>query len=396
MDSFGIGASHDAGNFGDEGANTMLHIAEQCANGQCEKGRSGRLDLPNLQKMGLGLAGELSSGTLAPFKAEIAFESGAYGYAEEISSGKDTPSGHWEMMGAPVLFDWGYFLDKTNSFPDALIKAFIEKTGVPGILGNCHASGTEILERLGEEHVQTRKPICYTSADSVFQIACHEDVYSLDELYRMCEIARELVDEYNIGRIIARPFVGNNAADFARTHNRRDYASPPTMPTLLDYLSESDGHVISVGKISDIFAHQGVTHNVKGHGIDGLVDKTLEMMESAQNRSLIFTNIVDFDTLYGHRRDVNGYAAALEHFDQRLADIQAAMSADDILILSADHGCDPTFPGTEHTREHVPVLVWGKSVNSGSIGCRKSFADIGQSLAKLFNLSDMKYGVSFL
>lgn len=395
MDSFGIGASHDADRFGDEGANTLLSIAKACAEGKCEQSRHGRLHMPNLQKMGLGHACDISCGEFPPFKDSIEFESGAYGYAEEISSGKDTPSGHWEMMGAPVLFDWGYFLDKTNSFPPALIEAFIEKTGVPGILGNSHASGTEIIERLGEEHIQSRKPICYTSADSVFQIACHEAVYSPEELYRLCEIARELVDEYNIGRVIARPFVGDVASGFARTHNRRDYAVPPCMPTLLDNLTDNDGEVISVGKIADIYAHRGITHKVKGKDLDDLMDKTLDVMEWAKDKSLIFTNIVDFDTLYGHRRDVSGYAAALEAFDRRLLDVQNAMQSDDVLILSADHGCDPTFPGTEHTREHVPVLVWGHQVKSGSIGCRKSFADIGQSLARYFGLSDMQYGVSF-
>lgn len=396
MDSFGVGASHDAARFGDEGSNTLLSIAKACAQGQCEQGRSGQLALPNLQKMGLGQLCELSCGEFPPFKQTISFEAGAYGFAEEISSGKDTPSGHWEMMGAPVLFDWGYFLDKTESFPDKLIQAFIEKTGCPGMLGNCHASGTQIIADLGEEHLKTRKPICYTSADSVFQIACHEDIYPPEELYRICEISRELVDEYNLGRVIARPFVGDSETGFTRTHNRRDYAVPPTMPTLLDNLTENGGEVISVGKIADIYAHRGITHKVKGNGLEDLMDKTIEAIETAKDRSLIFTNIVDFDTLYGHRRDVCGYAAALEAFDKRLLDVQNAMQSDDILILSADHGCDPTFPGTEHTREHVPVLVWGHSIQPGSIGCRESFADIGQSLARYFDLPPMQYGVAFL
>ena len=332
MDSFGIGASHDAERFGDGGANTLLSIAKACANEECEQERSGRLHLPNLQKMGLGQACEISCGEFPPFKESIEFESGAYGYAEEISSGKDTPSGHWEMMGAPVLFDWGYFLEKTHSFPSALIDAFTEKAGVPGMLGNCHASGTEIIARLGQEHIQSRKPICYTSADSVFQIACHEEIYPPEELYRICEVARGLVDEYNIGRVIARPFIGDVESGFTRTHNRRDYAVPPTMPTLLDILTHHGGEVISVGKIADIYAHQGITHKIKGNGLEDLMDKTLEALATAKDNSLVFTNIVDFDTLYGHRRDVAGYAAALEAFDKRLPDVQKAMQPDDVLI----------------------------------------------------------------
>src|SRR5262245_52397330 len=261
---------------------------------------------------------------------------GAWGYAREISSGKDTPSGHWEIAGVPVLFDWGYFTDRDNAFPRPLLDALIAQAGLPGVLGNCHASGTEIIARLGEEHVRTGKPIVYTSADSVFQIACHEQSFGLARLYEVCEIARVLVDEYRIGRVIARPFVGRSSADFKRTGNRRDYTTPPPSATLLDKLVESGGQVVSVGKIGDIFAHQGITQEVKATGNAALFDATLDALAAAGDRTIVFTNFVDFDMLYGHRRDVDGYAAALEYFDDRLPALLAAMSPGDILVLCAD------------------------------------------------------------
>ena len=391
LDSFGVGATADAGRFGDEGADTFGHIAEERA-----RSDAGELKLPNLAKLGLFHAGRDSTGKFAPGADENVEIIGAYGFAEELSSGKDTPSGHWEIAGVPVLFDWGYFTEKENTFPPELLEKLIERADLPGVIGNCHASGTTIIAELGEEHVRSGKPIVYTSADSVFQIACHEESFGLDRLYELCDIARELVDEYNIGRIIARPFIGDDSASFVRTGNRRDLTTPPHADTLLDKLVADGGDVISVGKISDIYAHQGISKKIKATGNAALFDATLDALREADDRSIVFTNFVDFDMLYGHRRDVPGYAAALEYFDQRLPELLAQMQPDDVLIICADHGCDPTWPGSDHTREHIPVLVYGAGIAAGPLGKRESFADIGQSLANYFNLSPMNYGTSFL
>ena len=391
LDSFGVGATADADQFGDVGSDTFGHIAATRA-----ASPAGPLQLPNLAKLGLFHAGRDSTGSFAAGADEDVDIIGAYGFAEELSSGKDTPSGHWEIAGVPVLFDWGYFTKKTDTFPPELLEKLIERADLPGVIGNCHASGTTIIAELGDEHVKTGKPIVYTSADSVFQIACHEESFGLDKLYELCDIARELVDEYDIGRIIARPFSGTDAASYVRTGNRRDLTTPPHAKTLLDKLAADGGDVISVGKTSDIYAHQGITKKIKATGNAALFDATLEAMRDATDHSIVFTNFVDFDMLYGHRRDVEGYAAALEYFDQRLPELLAEMQADDILILCADHGCDPTWPGSDHTREHIPVLAYGAGVTPGPLGKRESFADIGQSLASFFNLPPMDYGKSFL
>lgn len=396
LDSFGIGATADASAFGDVGADTLGHIAEACANGSACDGRSGPLALPNLSKLGLMHAAKGSTGKFPMgVNTDIAL-TGAFGYAKELSSGKDTPSGHWEIAGVPVLYDWGYFSDEQQSFPPALLEKLIERGKLPGVLGNCHASGTTIIQQLGEEHINTGKPIVYTSADSVFQIACHEDSFGLERLCELCEIARELCNEYNIGRVIARPFIGNSPDNYARTGNRRDYAVPPPAPTVLDKLAAEGGDVISIGKIADIYAHQGITQKVKATGLDALFEATLTAMDTAGDSSIIFTNFVDFDSSYGHRRDINGYACALEHFDQRLPELLNKMQSDDILVITADHGCDPSWPGSDHTREHIPVLIYGQSMPSKDLGQRETFADIGQSLASYFNLSPMEYGTSFL
>ena len=390
LDSFGIGATADADRFGDVGSDTFGSIARARA----EAGRP--LTLPNLARLGLFHAGAESTGQFAAGADKDVEIIGAYGHAAELSSGKDTPSGHWEIAGVPVLFDWGYFTDKTNTFPPELLDALIERANLPGVLGNCHASGTTIIAELGEEHVRTGKPIVYTSADSVFQIACHEEAFGLERLYELCDIARELVDEYNIGRIIARPFIGDGPDTYARTGNRRDLTTPPHAPTVLDKLVAKGGDVISIGKIADIYAHQGITQKVKVSGNPALFDATLDAMQTAGDESIIFTNFVDFDMLYGHRRDVEGYAAALEYFDARLPELLELMQDDDLLVLCADHGCDPTWQGSDHTREHIPVLAYGKMVEAGSLGLRDTFADIGQSLATHFGLSPMDYGTSFI
>jgi len=396
LDSFGIGAAGDADRFGDAGADTLGHIAAHCAHAAAAGKRARPLTIPNLARLGLLHAAHASSGQYPQGCAHDVEPIGAWGYAREISSGKDTPSGHWEIAGVPVLFDWGYFTDPENAFPAALLDRLIELAGLPGVLGNCHASGTEIIARLGEEHVRTGKPIVYTSADSVFQIACHEESFGLQRLYRLCEIARGLVDEYNVGRVIARPFVGRDSASFERTGNRRDYTTPPPAPTLLDSLLEHGGRVTSVGKIADIFAHRGISASVKATGNAALFDATLDAIAAATDRTIVFANFVDFDMLYGHRRDVEGYASALEYFDARLPELLRSLARDDVLVLCADHGCDPTWRGSDHTREHIPVLVYGGGVRAGSLGERETFADIGQSLAAYFSLPPTDHGTSFL
>lgn len=390
LDSFGIGSAPDAEQFGDQGANTLLHLA------QAFEQHSGRkLHLPNLAKLGLFAACEQACGEAVPHSGEQP-EQGAYGYMAELSTGKDTPSGHWEMAGVPVMFDWGYFTDKQHSFEQALVNKINQATGFSGMLGNCHASGTDIIARLGEQHIKTGLPICYTSADSVFQVAAHETYFGLDNLYTYCEQVRELLDDYNIGRVIARPFVGETPADFTRTGNRRDYSVLPPSATVLDKLDQAGGTVISVGKISDIFAHQGVKIKTKATGIDALVDATLEHIKTADSYSLIFTNLVNFDQDYGHRRDAIGYAEALEAFDKRLPEVYQAMQKDDLLLMTADHGCDPTWPGNDHTREFVPVLAYHANIKSINLAKRETFADLGQTLAEFFNLDSMDFGSSFL
>lgn len=390
MDSFGIGATDDADKFGDVGANTFGSIASfRASNGN-------PLKLPNLARLGLMNAARESAGSWPEGCQTDADIIAAYGFASELSSGKDTPSGHWEIAGVPVLFDWGYFSERTDTFPPELLDKLIAEADLPGVLGNCHESGTVIIANLGEQHMSTGKPIVYSSADSVFQIACHEESFGLQRLYDLCDIARKLVDDYNIGRVIARPFIGNDASDFVRTGNRRDLTVLPPSKTLLDKLVDSGGEVISIGKISDIYAHQGITKKIKANGNAALFDATLDAMRDAPDRSIVFTNFVDFDMLFGHRRDVEGYAQALEYFDARLPELIEIMNDDDIVVICADHGCDPTWQGSDHTREHIPVLVYGAGVPAGSLGKRESFADIGQSLSSFFELSPMDYGKSFL
>ncbi|UAB71049.1 phosphopentomutase [Vibrio sp. SCSIO 43132] len=398
LDSFGIGATVDADKFGDAGSDTLGHIAEQCAKGLADTSeRNGPLFLPNLSKLGLALAHKESTGAFAPGLESESDVVGAYAHAAELSSGKDTPSGHWEIAGVPVMFDWGYFSDKENSFPKELTDRILERAGIDGFLGNCHASGTQVLDDLGEEHMKTGKPIFYTSADSVFQIACHEETFGLERLLELCQIAREEMEDYNIGRVIARPFVGAGKGQFERTGNRRDLSVEPPSPTVLQKLvDERQGEVVSIGKIADIYANCGISKKVKATGIPALFEATLEQIQQAGDNTIVFTNFVDFDSVYGHRRDVAGYATALEYFDSRINEVINLLQEDDVLIITADHGCDPTWPGTEHTREHIPVLVYGSKVPAGSLGFRETFADIGQSVASYFGTSPMDYGKSFL
>lgn len=395
FDSFGIGAAEDAAPT-DVGANTFVHIAKACYEGKADtEQRQGPLNIPNLCRFGLNHAAYLSSGEFAAGLPQDVTIEAKYGYAIEQSLGKDTPSGHWEIAGVPVMFEWGYFPPEYPSFPQALLDDFIARGDLPGVLGNKHASGTQIIEELGVEHMKTGKPIVYTSADSVFQIATHEETFGLEKLYELCEIARELVDPYNIGRVIARPFEGEPGS-FVRTGNRRDLSMPPPAPTLLDRLVAQGGRVVAIGKTADIFAHQGVSEVVKATGLQALFDATLSSLSHAGDQTLIFTNFVDFDSHYGHRRDVPGYATALELLDARLPELEAMLQHDDIVVIAADHGCDPTWPGSDHTREHIPVLVFGPGVESGSIGARETFADIGQSIATHLGVSPLDAGTSFL
>lgn len=397
LDSFGIGNAPDAADYGDTGANTLLHIAEACAAGSGDRDglRQGPLQLPNMAALGLGAAARLSSGTLPP-GLDGQPRGGRWGVGREVSKGKDTPSGHWEIAGVPVPFDWGYFPQTEPAFPPELTEALIREAGLPGILGNRHASGTTIIAELGEESIRTGKPICYTSIDSVFQIAAHEAHFGLDRLYEVCTIAFRLTEPLRIGRVIARPFVGETAATFRRTGNRRDFAIPPPEPTLLDRAKEAGRQVYAIGKISDIFAGHGVTHKLKATGNDALFDATLDAVGMAADGALVFVNFVDFDQEYGHRRDVPGYAAALEAFDARLPELIAALRPDDLLILTADHGNDPTWRGSDHTREQVPILSFSPALPPGEVGIRSTFADIGESAARWLGLAPGRHGRSFL
>lgn len=388
-----FGATDDAVKYGDVGADTLRHIAEWCAAGKADKAgvRSGPLHLPNLTRLGLNGAAMISGGQpVLGLQTDVAIE-GAYGCAAEKSFGKDTPSGHWEIAGVPALFDWGYFPPEYPSFPDELLEKLIERGQLPGVLGNKHASGTDIIQALGEEHQKTGKPIVYTSADSVFQIAAHEESFGLEKLLALCELARELVDEYNVGRVIARPFKGT-FPNYVRTGNRRDYAVPAPEPTLLDKLVEEGGQVIAIGKIADIYAHRGISKTVKADGNMALFDALLKEMKTAPDHSLVFVNLVDFDMLYGHRRDVAGYANALEELDKRLPEFEKGLKPGDMAVITADHGCDPTAPGSDHTRENIPVLFFGPDVKPGPIGKRETFSDIGQTLAKHLGMKSLRCG----
>ena len=396
LDSFGIGSTSDADKFGDVGANTLGHIAQWCASHRKNADGSYQpLSLPNLSQLGLGKAAEESCGVFPVGLDKDAKIIGSYGYAAEISSGKDTPSGHWEIAGVPVLFDWGYFHEKQNSFPAELLDNLVKKANLPGYLGNCHSSGTVVLDELGEEHMKTGKPIFYTSSDSVFQIACHEETFGLERLYQLCEIARqELTDGgYNIGRVIARPFIGKKAGEFERTGNRHDYAvEPPSKTVLQKLVEEKQGEVVSIGKIADIYAHVGITKKIKATGIDALFDASLTEIKQAQDNTIVFTNFVNFDSDYGHRRNIQGYAEALELFDRRLPEMLALVKDDDLLIITADHGCDPSWKGSDHTREHIPVLMYSPNVAPKNLGLSPTFADIGQTIAHYFATSPMDYG----
>lgn len=376
LDSAGIGEMPDAAAWGDAGANTLGHIFE-----------SRTVHLPNLQAMGLG--------NITPLKGLTGVESptGSYGKCTLKSDGKDTTTGHWEMAGIILKQGFPKFPD---GFPPRIIDEFIAKANVPGVLGNIPASGTEIIKQLGEEHIRTGKPIVYTSADSVFQIAAHEEVVPIDRLYEMCEVARKILHgKDEVARVIARPFLGSTADNFKRTENRHDYAVPPPNDNLLPLMKASGLDVVCIGKIASIYDGLGVTEDLTAKNNEQIIDVTIEALNN-DSHGIIFSNLVDFDMLYGHRRDTEGYAKALEHFDARLPEIIAALNDDDLLVMTADHGNDPSMPGSDHTREYVPLLVFGKNAKARiNLGTRQSLSDIGQTVAENFGLR-INDGVSFL
>lgn len=378
MDSVGCGTAPLSHLYNDKGANTISHIAEA----------TGGITLPTLESFGYGNLTDIKG--VKPNKNPIAY----YGKADELSTGKDTMTGHFEMVGIHTTQPFMTFTD--TGFPKELIDLLEKKTGHK-VIGNKAASGTEILKELGEEHIKTGAMIVYTSADSVLQIAAHEKYFGLDELYRCCKIARELcLDErYKVGRVIARPFIGENSADFKRTPNRHDYALSPAHETTLDALKDEGFDVISIGKINDIFNTCGITEahkTVSNH--NGM--EILNQIADKDFKGLCFLNLVDFDAVYGHRRDPLGYKNCLEEFDKDLDDFLSHLKEDDLLIITADHGNDPTWTGTDHTREYVPILVYGKSLKNGDLGTRKTFADIGQTIAENFGVKMQKIGTSFL
>lgn len=384
MDSFGVGGAKDAAAFDDDGANTFLHIAQNY-DGLC---------LPNLEMLGLKKAGVSACGEEAPLKEGKALLNlcGGYGCMEEISAGKDTISGHWEMAGVPVKTDFGHFPLEYPSFPADMVERICQRAGIEGILGNKAASGTVIIQELGEEHIATGKPIFYTSADSNLQIAAHEEYFGLERLYRLCEIAFEEVKPYNIGRIIARPFAGEKAGEFVRTKNRHDYAVSPFAPTVLDKAKKAGLEVVAIGKISDIYAGSGITKKVKASGLEELWDATLTEVKALQDDGIVFTNFVNFDMDWGHRRDVKGYSEGLMYFDKRLPEIVDVLDDDDIVFITADHGCDPTYKGTDHTRECVPILMFGKRTKEHFLGRRATYADIAETIAAKFGLESFGIG----
>jgi len=396
LDSFGVGHAPDAARFDDDGADTYGHIAEAARAGRADREglRQGPLRLPVMASLGLDRAAAVAAGATPP--ADRLLPGAFWGSAQETSTGKDTPSGHWEIAGVPVRFGWGYFPDTVPAFPPDLTEAIIREGKVPGILGNRHASGTGVIDDFGEEHIRTGMPICYTSVDSVLQIAAHETHFGLERLYELCRVVRRLVDPLNIGRVIARPFVGERIGEFRRTPNRRDFAVPPPEPTLLDRVVEAGGRVIAMGKIGDIFAHHGISEVRKAPGNLPLLERTVATMDEARDGDLVFANFVDFDTEFGHRRDVAGYAAALEAFDARLPEALGRLRDGDLLMLTGDHGCDPTWRGTDHTRERIPIFGCLKGAEGGGAGLRTTFADLGETVAAHLGLKPGPHGTSFL
>lgn len=396
LDSVGCGGAPDADRFfndktvPDTGSNTLAHIAQACAEGRAEEGRTGPLNLPHLDVLGLGAAIRLASGDATP--GLDADPSGLWGAAQEVSPGKDTPTGHWEIAGVPLPWDWGYFPDTHPAFPAEITAKICAAAGVAGILGDKHASGTAVLDELGAEHMRTGWPIVYTSVDSVIQIAAHEEHFGLERLYDLCEAIAPMVHERRVGRVIARPFIGSEKDGFTRTTNRRDFAMTPPEPTLCDWVTEAGGQVHAIGKIGDIFAHRGISTLKKGADA-ALMEHLVDAFDTAKDGDLVFANFVEFDTKYGHRRDISGYARALEWFDSQMPRLLAKMRDGDLVLFTADHGNDPSWVGTDHTRERVPVVAAGLGARAvGQVG----FSDIGASVAAHLGLAARGAGRSFL
>jgi phosphopentomutase len=386
MDSFGIGGAEDAASFGDEGADTLGHIND-----------AHPLSIPNMASLGLAKAYENNMGKTLKLAQTAEPAAGCfYGVAQEHSAGKDTLSGHWEMAGVQMDLEMVYFSDTQPTFPAKMIEEIIAKSDIEGILGDRHASGLEVIETLGEEHICTGYPIFYTSADSVLQIAAHEEHFGLERLYRLCEVAREITNSYGVGRVIARPFIGESAERFERTKNRHDYAMRPSGKSVLEIAVEHGREVIGIGKIHDIFGGHGISTKVPAYTLEGLMDATLEQIRQVGEGSIIYTNFVDFDMEWGHRRDVEGYAEGLEYFDRRVPEVLALLGERDLLIITADHGCDPSWRGTDHTRENVPVFGILRSRDIGDIGIRETFADMAATISAHLGIPSAEQGRSFL
>lgn len=378
LDSLGIGELPDADKYGDIGANTLGHIYEMA-----------KPKLSNMKKLGLYNI----DGLEIPDKEENII--GNFGKAKEKSEGKNSPVGHWEIAG---FVNESPFKTYPNGFPKEMIEEFKKKTGLKGTLYNGVGSGTDLLEKYGEEHIKTGFPIIYTSADSVFQIAAHEDVISVERLYEICKIAREMLnkEEYNIGTVIARPFIGDKSDNFTRTYNRKDFESSKFGKTMLDVLYENKDEVVAIGKIQDLFTGRGIKKAIHTEGNADGIEKTIQEIKNNKSAKLIFTNLVDFDMLYGHRNNVEGYAKALEYFDSKLPEIMQEMNDDDLLIITADHGNDPSTPSTDHDREYIPILIYGKNIKQGvNIGIRETYADISATILDIYNYSKLQYGESF-
>jgi phosphopentomutase len=398
LDSVGCGGAQDAEAFGDAGADTTGHIAQACAEGRADRAglRGGALRLPHLDALGLGHACLLSTGRVPPGLSASHPPRAIASCARETSRGKDTPAGHWEIAGAPFPGALHVFPDTRPAFPRDLVAALIREGGLPGVLGDCHAEGIGIIDEWGEAHLRTGAPIVYTSADSVLQIAAHEETFGLERLYSLCALARRLVDPLGVGRVIARPFVGTSRENFRRTAHRRDFPIPPPPGNLLDRAAEAGRAIVTLGKIGDIFAHRATGREIKGDNNDALVAALLATIRTLSDGGVAFANLVDFDTDFGHRRDVAGYAACLERFDAQVPVLEAALRPGDLAIITADHGNDPTAPGASHTRENVPVLCFGPEVAGRIVPIRGTFADIGQSVAAHLGLAPTVSGESFL
>lgn len=383
IDSMGCGGSPDAASFGDAGADTLGHIASACASGAADNSeRRGLLFAPCLDSLGLGLAAQLSTGAPLAGFSNVLRAGASAGYACEVSSGKDTPSGHWEMAGSPLRGAFGRLPRTVPAFDSNFIANIVLEAEIPGVIGQRHSAGVAIIEELGSEHIRTGKPIFYTSVDSVIQIAAHEETFGLERLYKLCELTRRHADALTIGRVIARPFIGSVVKGFRRTPRRKDFAMPAPSGNILDRLNEAGRHIISVGKVADIFGHRNTGQTIKGENDIDLFEKMLIATPRLRDGGLLFANFVDLDTDFGHRRDVAGYAAGIERLDPLIERMTTLLEPGDLLIVTADHGNDPTWSGTDHTRENVPVLAYQPDGRRLEIGRRHTFADIGASVAK--------------